>query len=143
MPQKRLQRGELVCRPIDAMVDLGHPRVDRSDGGQVAYVMTACTDVLDPHARQAKDDLGLRRAAKQPVGTRILRGRVAAHCEAERRGGEGLALMLDRLARAPPPGPMDKGSVRGVHQPDDGVVDRCSKANSLDEIGWFFIEPVE
>src|SRR6516162_10959021 len=38
---------------------------------------------------------------------------------------------------------MDKGPVRRVHQPDDGVVDRCCEAYPLDEIGWSFVEPVE
>ena len=38
---------------------------------------------------------------------------------------------------------MDKRAVRRVHQPDDGVVDRRCEADSLDEIGWSSVEPVE
>ena len=93
MPQKRPQRGQPGCRPIDAMVDLGHPRVDGGDRGQIADAMAAGADLLDPDARQPEDDLGFRCAAQEAVGARIRRGRVAAHREAEGRGAKALALV--------------------------------------------------
>ncbi len=58
--------------------------------------MAAGADVLDAHARQAKDDLGLGRAAQEPIGVRIPRRRMAAHREAPGRGREGLGLVVDR-----------------------------------------------
>src|SRR5437868_4595048 len=35
VPQNGPQRGQPGCGPIDAMVDLGHPRIDRCDCGQI------------------------------------------------------------------------------------------------------------
>ena len=105
--------------------------------------MPAGANMLDAHARQPEDDLGFGRAAQQPVGPRIARRRVAGHRKAERRGGERLGLLLDRPARAPPPGTMDEGPVRRVHQPDHGMVDRRGEADALDEIGRASVEPVE
>ena len=33
--------------------------------------------------------------------------------------------------------------MRRIHQPDDGVVDRSSEADALDEVGRSFVKPVE
>src|SRR5215467_1562176 len=105
--------------------------------------MVAGADLLKPDTWQSEDDLSLRHTAQQAIGPRIRRGDMTAHGEAVGRRSEGLALLLDRSARAPPPGTMNEGSVRRVHQPDDGMVDRRGEADVLDEIGRSFVEPVE
>src|SRR5271166_6333695 len=104
--------------------------------------MTAGAGLLDPEARQPKDDFGLRCAAEKAIGARVRRGRVTAHREAKRRGGESLALLPDRMARTPPPGAMNKRTVRRIHQPDDRMVDCCCEAHTLDEIGRSSVKPI-
>src|SRR6516164_8809104 len=60
---------------------------------------------------------------------------MAAHRKAERGGSERLGLLLDRPARAPPPGAMDEGPVRRVHEPDHRVIYGGGEDHALDEIG--------
>src|SRR4029077_3658735 len=118
-------------------------RVDGGDRRQTADAVTAGANLLDPDTRQPENDLGLRRTAEQAISARIRRGSMTAHGEAVGRRSEGLALLMDRMSRAPPPGAMNKGPVRRVHQPNDGVVDRRSEADALDKVGRSFAEPVE
>src|SRR5882762_4597569 len=105
--------------------------------------MPADTDMFDADARQLKDDLGFGGAAQETIAARVLRGCVAAHREAEWRRCEGLGLLVDRTARAPPPGTVNERPVRRVHQPDHGVIDRGGETDALDEVGRASIEPFE
>ena len=50
MAQKRLQRSQPGCRPIDAVVDLGHLLVDWRNRGQGADMMTPGPGLLEPVA---------------------------------------------------------------------------------------------
>src|SRR5438270_1254803 len=45
-----------------------------------------------------------------------------AHAEAVGDGLEILLLLVDAVAASPPPGLMDKGSVGGIHESDDSVI---------------------
>src|SRR5215469_13039434 len=68
---------------------------------------------------------------------------MAAHREAERGRDKSLGLLLNRPARSPPPGTMDKGPVGRVHQPNDRMVDCCGEFDAFDEIGRASVETVE
>ena len=53
-----------------------------------------------------------------------------AHAEAVRNRLEILALLVDTLTCAPPPGLMYEWSVRGVHQPDNSMIDGARQISS-------------
>src|SRR5271165_5488373 len=50
---------------------------------------------------------------------------------------------MNRSTRAPPPCAMDKGTVRRVHQSDNGVIDCSGETDAFDEIGVSFGKSVE
>src|SRR5208282_3769287 len=61
--------------------------------------------------------------AKELVGRGVTAWGVGAHAKALGNGLEALGLLADGAAGAPPPGLVDEGSVGGVHEPDDAVID--------------------
>src|SRR5215472_1168100 len=52
---------------------------------------------------------------------------MCAHAEAHGKRFEVLLLLVNAAPGSPPPSTMDKGTVGGVHQPDDAVIDTGRK----------------
>ena len=91
--------------------------------------------MLPAQPRQAKDDLGRGRAAKDAIGVAVGRGRMADHGEAGFARLEGLGLFVLGGLGTPPPVLMHIGAVRRVHQPDHGMVDMGVEGHPVDQLG--------
>src|SRR5215472_15716249 len=52
-----------------------------------------------------------------------------AHAKAVRDGLEILLLLVDGMPGAPPPRLVDEWPMRGIHQPDDAVIDRAGQVS--------------
>src|ERR1700686_3068803 len=73
------------------------------------------------------DGIGIGIEAQKLVGSAVRAWGVGAHAESVRDGLEVFLFFVDRFLRAPPPRLVDKWAVRGIHQPDDAVVDGAGK----------------
>ena len=69
------------------------------------------------------DGIGVGVEAQQFVGRGVGTGGVRAHAKAVGDGFEVFLLFVNAVLGAPPPRLMNEGSVRGIHQADDAVVD--------------------
>ena len=78
--------------------------------------------------------------AEELVGRGVAAGGVGGHAEALRNGLEALGFFANGAARAPPPGLVDEGSVGGVHEANDAVIDVAGEIGG--EVGGavFFAE---
>src|SRR6185312_1044702 len=75
------------------------------------------------------------RAAQETIGGGVTRWAMAQHGEAERRRAERLLLGVDRRGRAPPPGAMDEGPMRRIHEADHRVIDGRGERDALEDVG--------
>src|SRR3546814_9834696 len=126
-----------VCSSdLGQVVDLGGGRVDRRHRGQAAHPVPADLDVLDPDAGQPEPDLGGRGAAQQLVGGGVAGRLVPQHREAEIARPEALGLLVDRLARPPPPAGVHERPVRRIRSEE-----HTSELQSLMRISYavFFL----
>ena len=133
-PHQGLERRQPRDRPVKHIGDLGFLGPDRGHGGEVAEHVPAGPDMIGANAGEPKGDLGLRRAAKQPVSLGVGRGRMAAHGEAKLRRYVALGFLVRRLGRTPPPGAVNLGHVGRIDEADDGVVDAALEAQCHGEI---------
>ena len=109
---------------------------DGRDSGEAREPPGAAADGLE--AAVGEDEVdgggdGLAVDAEELVGRAVAGGRVRGHAEAFRDGLEVLVFFVDACAAAPPPGLVDEGAVRGIHEADDAVVDVAGEIG--DEVG--------
>src|SRR5579862_4518670 len=99
--RERLYRRDPGCGPISRIVHLGLAFAEWRHCAHRVEGVTAEPDNLDARARQAEENLGLRRAAQDFVREEISRRLVSLHGEAVRRGAEILGFVVHRAV--PPP----------------------------------------
>src|SRR5579871_553535 len=121
------------ARPIDRLDHFRPVLLTRRTAGEEHHVEISprhpATDDLEPCAWKLKSDLG-RNLCAQELVNRLCRC-MPHHNEAGRQWPVELRL----LPRSPPPPPMAVhiGSMRGIHQPDHGMVDTAGKHLPFDE----------
>jgi hypothetical protein len=90
--------------------------------------------MLPAQAWDGEGDLGQGLAAQDDVGAAVLRRLVADHGEAIVARLELLGLVVLALGRPPPPLLVHVGTMGGVHQADDRVVDMGVEFHAVDEL---------
>ena len=101
---------------------------DRRDRGEAGEPVFSGADGFGAEVGQDEidgggDGIGVGVEAQQFVGRGVGTGSVRAHAKAVRDGLEVFLLLVDAVLAAPPPCLVNEGTVRGVHEADDAVVD--------------------
>src|ERR1017187_10055057 len=106
---------------IDPAMVLGCWR-DRGKAGEP--FLAAADDFVTPVGQDEVDGRRDRLSiySEQLVGRAVRRRLMRGHAEAAVDGLELFLLLVDTLLRTPPPGLMNEGTMRRIHEPDDAVV---------------------
>src|SRR5579863_2743999 len=125
--QRRSKRNPAKNIPASHHVDPAMAARDGRYGCQAGKPILPCANGFEAQVGQNKINGGrnrirIRVQPQQPVRRAVRAGCVGAHAKAQRYRLEILLLLVNALPAAPPPGLMNKGSVRRIHEPDDSVV---------------------
>jgi hypothetical protein len=121
-------------------VDAALAARNRRDGRQAREPVLPCLDGLPTHVWErevdgGRDGIGVGVELEQLVGRTVGAGRMRTHAEALRDRLKGLLFLVNGIAAAPPPGLVDKRTVRRVHEADDAVVDTAGQVGG--QVGDF------
>jgi hypothetical protein len=113
------------------------------DGGnrsQAREPVLPCPDRLPTHVWErevdgGRDGIGVGVELEQLVGRTVGAGRVRTHAEALRDRLKALLFFVNGIAAAPPPGLVDKRTVRRIHEADNAVVDTAGQVGG--QVGDF------